>query len=89
MFKRLFAALRRKHEVNVASPKDAGNVSVSKEEFTPLKFEKTDEKVELAKESVAEVQETSIAAGVSQTEVQSVSVAIRPDFKFSSVINVC
>lgn len=86
MFKRLFAALRRKHEVNVASPKDAGNVSVSKEEFTPLKFEKTDEKVELAKESVAEVQETSIAAGVSQTEVQSVSVAIRPDFKFSSVI---
>lgn len=79
MFKRLFDALRRKHEGNVASPKDAGNVSVSKEEFTPLKFEKTDEKVELAKESVAEVQETSIAAGVSQTEVQSVSVETLSD----------
>lgn len=86
MFKRLFAALRRKHGGNVASPKDAGNVSVSKEEFTPLKFEKTDEKVELAKEPVAEVQETSVATGVSQKEVQSASVAIRPDFKFSSVI---
>lgn len=86
MFKRLFAALRRKHEGNVASPKDAGNVSVSKEEFTPLKFEKTDEKVELAKEPVAEVQETSVATGVLQTEVQSASVAIRPDFKFNSVI---
>lgn len=86
MFKRLFDALRRKHEGNVASPKDAGNVSVSKEEFTPLKFEKTDEKVELAKEPVGEVQETSVATGVSQTEVQSASVAIRPDFKFSSVI---
>lgn len=79
MFKRLFDALRRKHEGNVASPKDAGNVSVSKEEFTPLKFEKTDEKVELAKEPVAEVQETSIAAGVSQTEVQSVSVETLSD----------
>ena len=79
MFKRLFDALRRKHEGNVASPKDAGNVSVSKEEFTPLKFEKTDEKVELAKESVAEVQETSIAAGVSQTKVQSVSVETLSD----------
>jgi|GEM_PF-385430 len=86
MFKRLFAALRRKHGGNVASPKDAGNVSVPEEETTPLKFEKTDEKVELAKEPVAEVQETSVATGVSQTEVQSASVAIRPDFKFSSVI---
>lgn len=86
MFKRLFDALRRKHEENVASLKDAGNVSVSKEEFTPLKLEKTDEKVELAKEPVAEVQETPIATGVSQTEAQSASVAIRPDFKFSSVI---
>lgn len=86
MFKRLFAALRRKHEGNVASPKDAGNVSVSKEEFTPLKFEKTDEKVELAKESVAEVQETPIATEASQTEGQSASVAIRPDFKFSNAI---
>lgn len=72
MFKRLFAALRRKHGGNVASPKDAGNVSVSEEKF--------------AKEPVAEVQETSVATGVSQTEVQSASVAIRPDFKFSSVI---
>lgn len=86
MFKRLFAALRRKHEGNVASPKDAGNVSVPEEETAPLKFEKTDKKVELAKEPVAEVQETSVATGVSQTEVQSASVAIRPDFKFSSVI---
>ena len=79
MFKRLLAALRRKHEGNVASPKDAGNVSVSKEEFTSLKFEKTDEKVELAKEPVAEVQETSIATGVSQTEVQSASVETLSD----------
>lgn len=72
MFKRLFDALRRKHGGNVASPKDAGNVSVPEEET--------------AKEPVAEVQETSVATGVSQTEVQSASVAIRPDFKFSSVI---
>ena len=72
MFKRLFDALRRKHVGNVASPKDAGNVSVPEEET--------------AKEPVAEVQETSVATGVSQTEVQSASVAIRPDFKFSSVI---
>lgn len=79
MFKRLFDALRRKHEGNVASPKDAGNVSVSKEEFTPLKFEKTDEKVELAKEPVAEVQETSVATGVSQTEAQSASVETLSD----------
>ena len=74
MFKRLFDALRRKHKGNVASPKDAGNVSVSKEEFTPLKFEKTDEKVELAKEPVAEVQKTPIATGASQIEVLSTSV---------------
>lgn len=86
MFKRLFDALRRKHGGNVASPKDAGNVSVPEEETAPLKFEKTDKKVELAKEPVAEVQETPIATGVSQTEAQSASVAIRPDFKFSSVI---
>lgn len=79
MFKRLFDALRRKHEGNVASPKDAGNVSVSKEEFTPLKFEKTDEKVELTKEPVAEVQETSVATGVSQTEVRSTSVETLSD----------
>ena len=74
MFKRLFDALRRKHKGNVASPKDAGNVSVSKEEFTSLKFEKTDEKVELAKEPVAEVQKTPIATGASQIEVLSTSV---------------
>ena len=72
MFKKLFAALRRKHEGNVASPKDAGNVSVPEEEF--------------AKEPVVEMQETSVATGISQTEAQSASGTIRPNFKFSSVI---
>ena len=72
MFKKLFAALRRKHGGNVASPKDAGNVSVPEEEF--------------AKEPVVEMQETSVATGISQTEAQSASGTIRPNFKFSSVI---
>lgn len=72
MFKRLFAALRRKHGGNVASPKDAGNVSVPEEDFV--------------KEPVVEVQETSVETEVSQTEAQSASGTIYPNFKFSSVI---
>ena len=72
MFKRLFAALKRKHGGNVASPKDAGNVSVPEEDFV--------------KEPVVEVQETSVETEVSQTEAQSASGTIYPNFKFSSVI---
>ena len=80
MFKRLFAALRRKRGGNVASPKDAGNVSVPEEELAQFRTDEVEkEQKEPVKKQIATEPETILSA--SESIRKETSEIIHPDMR--------